>query len=124
MGSEKQGVGAPHWLVTCSCGWERECSSEWAAQSVTKLHPQLAPMDVAHVTRVEGAGGWHGRAAAQPDLARWSGRSSRAGRANHSGDGGPKVVDAERLLENLCTNFLQERYELVKILMRRHEHNA
>ena len=49
------------WLVTCSCGWERVCSSEWAAQSVSKLHRQLAPMDVAHVTRVEepdgGAGG-------------------------------------------------------------------
>jgi hypothetical protein len=42
------------WLVTCSCGWERECASEWAAQSVSKLHPQLAPMDVAHMTRVEG----------------------------------------------------------------------
>ena len=54
MGPEKQGVGAPRWLVTCSCGWGRECSSEWAAQSVTKLHPQLAPIDVARVTRVEG----------------------------------------------------------------------
>jgi hypothetical protein len=47
-------TGGTRWLVTCSCGWERECSSEWAAQSVSKLHPQLAPMDVAHVTRVEG----------------------------------------------------------------------
>ena len=27
---------------------------EWAARSVSKLHPQLAPKDVAHVTRVEG----------------------------------------------------------------------
>jgi hypothetical protein len=44
------------WLVTCSCGWKRECSSEWAARSVSKLHPQLAPMDVAHVTRIEGPG--------------------------------------------------------------------
>jgi hypothetical protein len=34
------------WLVTCSCGWERECSSEWAARSVSSLHPQLAPVDV------------------------------------------------------------------------------
>jgi hypothetical protein len=52
------GMGA--WLVTCSCGWERECSSEWAARSVSKLHllhPQLTPMDVAHVTRVEGPDG-------------------------------------------------------------------
>jgi hypothetical protein len=33
---------------------ERECSSEWAARSMSKLHPQLAPMNVAHETRVEG----------------------------------------------------------------------
>jgi hypothetical protein len=44
------------WLVICSCGWQRACSSEWAAQSIAKLHPQLASMDVAHVTRVEGPG--------------------------------------------------------------------
>lgn len=49
-------VTAKHWLVTCSCGWERECSSEWAARSVSKLHPQLAPIDVTHETRVEGPG--------------------------------------------------------------------
>ena len=42
------------WLVTCSCGWERECSSEWAAHSVSKLHPQLGPTDVDHATRIEG----------------------------------------------------------------------
>lgn len=42
------------WLVTCSCGWERETVSEWAARSVSTLHPQLASMDVAHGTRVEG----------------------------------------------------------------------
>jgi hypothetical protein len=41
------------WLVLCSCGWERKCSSEWAAQSIAKLHPQFASKDVAHVTRVE-----------------------------------------------------------------------
>jgi len=45
-------VTAKRWLVTCSCGWEREAVSEWAAQSLCKLHPQLAAMDVAHVTRV------------------------------------------------------------------------
>ena len=44
---------AQHWLVICSCGWEREAASEWAARSVGKLHPQLDPMDAAHVTRVE-----------------------------------------------------------------------
>jgi hypothetical protein len=37
--------------------WERECLPEWAARSVNKLHPQLAQMDVAHVTRVEGPDG-------------------------------------------------------------------
>jgi hypothetical protein len=42
------------WRVSCSCGWERECSSEWAARSVSKLHPQLAQMDVAHMTRLRG----------------------------------------------------------------------
>jgi hypothetical protein len=42
------------WRVVCSCGWDRECSSEWAADSVSKLHPQLAPVDVTHMTRVEG----------------------------------------------------------------------
>jgi hypothetical protein len=47
-------TGKPRWLVICSCGWARETISEWAAQSVSKLHPQLAPMDVAHMTRVEG----------------------------------------------------------------------
>jgi hypothetical protein len=47
----------PRWRVTCSCGWERECSSEWAARSVSKLHPQLAPMDVMHATRIDGSDG-------------------------------------------------------------------
>ena len=45
-------TGKPRWLVTCSCGWGRACSSEWAAQSVSKLHPQLVPMDVAHEARI------------------------------------------------------------------------
>jgi hypothetical protein len=35
-----------HWLVLCSCGWGRECSSEWAAQSVSRLHRQLGHLDV------------------------------------------------------------------------------
>ena len=43
----------PRWLVICSRGWTRECVSEWAAQSVAKLHPQLVPKDIEHVTRVE-----------------------------------------------------------------------
>ena len=48
-------MSTKHWLVSCSCGWEREAVSEWAARSLCKLHPQLAAMDVPHVTRVEGA---------------------------------------------------------------------
>ncbi len=48
-----------HWLVTCSCGWKREAVSESAAQSaMSKLHPQLAEIGMAHVTRIE-----------EPDLA-------------------------------------------------------
>jgi len=39
----------PRWLVTCSCGWTRECSSEWAAQSGAKVHPRLAPVNVERV---------------------------------------------------------------------------
>jgi hypothetical protein len=58
---------AKPWRVTCSCGWELECSSEWAAGSVMKLHPQLAPMDVAHVTRVERP--YEGAAAHEQQLA-------------------------------------------------------
>ena len=42
------------WLVTCSCGWGRECLSAWAAESVGKLHPQLGPADAEHATRIEG----------------------------------------------------------------------
>jgi hypothetical protein len=45
------------WRVTCSCGWTRECSSEWAAQSVARLHPQLARADVEHRMRVEAPAG-------------------------------------------------------------------
>ena len=40
------------------------------------------------------------------------------------GDGRPKFFDAERLLKNWRANFLQERNELLNILMRRHEHDA
>jgi len=34
-------TGGTRWLVTCSCGWERECSSKWAAKSVSKLNQKL-----------------------------------------------------------------------------------
>ena len=47
-------VGRRPWLVTCSCGWERECSSEWAAQSVSKRHQKLGSAGVEHVTRIDG----------------------------------------------------------------------
>jgi len=41
-------------LVVCSCGWTREASSEWAAKSISKLHPQLAEVGTEHVTQIEG----------------------------------------------------------------------
>ena len=50
------GTVKPQWLVTCSCGWSREPISEWAAKSISKLHPQIGPPVGAHVTRVEGPG--------------------------------------------------------------------
>jgi len=46
----------PLWLVTCSCGWERECVSAWAAESVSRLHKQLGAVGVDHITRVEAPG--------------------------------------------------------------------
>src|SRR5260370_703943 len=42
-----------HWLVICSCGWTRECSSRWAAESVTKLHPKLDAPGVPHTGPVK-----------------------------------------------------------------------
>jgi len=36
------------WVVTCS--WE--CSSRWAAESVTKLHPKLSAPGVPHTVTV------------------------------------------------------------------------
>jgi hypothetical protein len=46
-------VNAKHWLVTCSCGWGRECVSAWAAESVSRLHKQLGVVGVDHITHVE-----------------------------------------------------------------------
>ena len=43
----------PRWLFTCSCGWIREASSSWAADSAARLHRQLGPSSVEHVTRIE-----------------------------------------------------------------------
>jgi hypothetical protein len=39
----------PRWLVTCSCGWGRECISRWAAESVVKLHPRRSTPDAGHI---------------------------------------------------------------------------
>ena len=41
------------WVGTCSCGWTRECSSRWAAESVTKLHPKLSAPGVMHTVTVK-----------------------------------------------------------------------
>jgi hypothetical protein len=52
--------GKPRWLVTCSCGWEREASSEWAATAIAKLHVQrLSVSGTEHTITIEGplAGG-------------------------------------------------------------------
>jgi hypothetical protein len=46
--------GKSHWLVTCSCGWGRECVSAWQAQVAAKLHQRLGDLDVKHAVRVEG----------------------------------------------------------------------
>jgi hypothetical protein len=31
----------PRWLVTCSCGWGRECVSAWAAKSVSNMDQRI-----------------------------------------------------------------------------------
>jgi len=41
------------WLVVCSCGWTRECSSQWAAESVAKLHPKLSAPGTEHTITIE-----------------------------------------------------------------------
>ena len=43
----------PEWLVTCSCGWTRDCSSQWAAESVAKLHPKIAAPAAVHTVSVD-----------------------------------------------------------------------
>jgi len=47
----------PRWRVVCSCGWERESVSEWAAESVSRLHQQLGVLGVEHATTIEGPDG-------------------------------------------------------------------
>ena len=46
-------AGKHHWLVVCSCGWTRECSSRWAAASVAKLHPKLSAPGTTHTIAIE-----------------------------------------------------------------------
>ncbi len=46
-------TGEPRWLVTCPCGWGRECLSAWAAESVAKLHPKLGEPGTVHTVRIE-----------------------------------------------------------------------
>jgi hypothetical protein len=42
------------WLVTCSCGWGREASSEWAAKSIARLHAEhLGPCGTEHTVTIE-----------------------------------------------------------------------
>jgi len=41
------------WLVSCSCGWTRDCSSRWAAESVVKLHPKLSQPSTTHTLTIE-----------------------------------------------------------------------
>jgi hypothetical protein len=43
----------PRWLVICSCGWSRECISQWAAESVAKLHPRLSGPGTQHTITIE-----------------------------------------------------------------------
>jgi hypothetical protein len=43
----------PLWLIICSCGWIRECSSQWAAESVAKLHPKLGTPGTEHTITIE-----------------------------------------------------------------------
>ena len=41
------------WLLTCSCGWTREFSQRWAAESAAKLHPKLGEPGTEHTVRIE-----------------------------------------------------------------------
>lgn len=40
--------------VTCSCGWEREASSAWAASAILRLHVQhLGDPTIEHTLTIE-----------------------------------------------------------------------
>ena len=38
---------------TFSCGWGRECSSRWAAESAATLHPRLSTPGIEHTITIE-----------------------------------------------------------------------
>jgi hypothetical protein len=41
------------WVVICSCGWIRETSPEWKANSLSKQHQRIGRAGVEHVTYIE-----------------------------------------------------------------------
>ncbi len=41
------------WLITCGCGWTRELSQRWAAESAAKQHPKLAAPGTEHTITIE-----------------------------------------------------------------------
>jgi hypothetical protein len=44
----------PSWRITCSCGWEREASSAWAATALFRLHARhLGDRSVEHTLTIE-----------------------------------------------------------------------
>jgi len=44
----------PRWRVVCSCGWEREASSAWAATASVRLHVRhLGSPGIQHSLTIE-----------------------------------------------------------------------
>jgi len=44
----------PRWRVVCSCGWEREASSAWAATAIVRLHVRhLGAPGIEHSLTIE-----------------------------------------------------------------------
>jgi hypothetical protein len=44
----------PRWRVVCSCGWEREASSAWAATAIVRLHVRhLGAPGIEHTITIE-----------------------------------------------------------------------
>lgn len=56
MGAEGEvrGPKRPRWRVVCSCGWEREAPSAWAATASVRLHVQhLGAPGIEHTMTIE-----------------------------------------------------------------------